>query len=109
LGDEYFRRADGELVAYADFVFEKAFGCEIFPEAARREIAIGEFPFPVGVVLDGVAVDGFVFAAVDGQIGLAVAVQVEFAERYGAFDRLLEDTSGYGVAVPDYLAGTSDV
>jgi hypothetical protein len=97
------------LVAYADFVFEETFGREVFPEAAWREIAIGEFPFPVGVVLHGVAIHGFVFAAVDGQIGLAIAVQVEFAERYGAFHRLFEDAGGYGVAAPDYLAGTSDV
>ena len=80
-----------------DVVFQEAFGGEVFSEAAWRKIAAGEFLFPVGVVLDGIAVDGFVLAAVDGKVGLAVAVEIEFAECNGVFDGTFVDPGGYGV------------
>jgi len=56
-------------------------------------------------VLDGVDVDGFVFAAVDGQVCLAVAVEIEFACADGALDGGFVDAGGYGLAVPDDIAG----
>ena len=67
-----------------DGVFEQTFGGEVLSKRARREIAVRQFFLPVGVVFDRVAVDGFVFAAVNAEVGLAVAVEIEGAEGDGA-------------------------
>src|ERR1700677_1335968 len=52
---------------------------------------------------DGVAVNGFEFSTVDGEIGLAVAVQIQFAQGDAACDRLLEDAGGDAHVVPGYF------
>jgi len=60
-------------------------------------------------VFDGIAVDGFVLASVNGEVRLTVAVQVEGAQGDAALDGLLEDPGGDSRAVPGYFAGETGV
>lgn len=87
-------RADAELVADVERVFEQALGGEVFAESPPWKVRLGELLAPVRVVFGRVGVDGFVGAAVHGEIGLAVATQVELLEFDGALDGRLEDSGG---------------
>jgi hypothetical protein len=60
-------------------------------------------------VLRGIAVDSFVGAAVDGEIGLTVSEEVELFGFDGAFDGTLEDGSRNLRSLPEDDPGTSDV
>jgi hypothetical protein len=64
---------------------------------------------PPGIVFDGIAVNGFVFAAVNAEIGLAVAIEIELAESEAAGDWLLEDAGGDDGVVPRNFAREADV
>lgn len=64
---------------------------EIFSEDPERQIATGQFLFPVGVVLNQIAVERLVLAAVHRQVRLFVAIQVECSQRHTSAHRLLED------------------
>jgi hypothetical protein len=60
-------------------------------------------------VRDWIAVDGILRAAVDGEVGLTVAVQIQRTQTDAAFDGLLEDAGGYRSAVPEHIAREADV
>ena len=56
-----------------------------------------------------VAVNGFMLAAVDCEVRLPVAVQVELAQTNATIDWFLEDSGGYGSRVPNDFAGQADI
>jgi hypothetical protein len=60
-------------------------------------------------MFDGVGVNGFVYAAVNGQVGLLVAFEVEGVEGGWPINGFFKDGSGDGFALPLDLAGTADV
>lgn len=70
---------------------------------------MGQLRFPVVVVRERIAIHGLMLAAMNGEIGLAVAVQIELAQGDAACDRLLVDGCGYGAAVPGHVAWESGV
>ena len=109
LGDHDFRRADGKPVAEMDRVFQQAFGGEVFSKDSQRQIPAGQLFLPVDVVFERVAIDGFVLAAVDGEVRLTVAVQIELVQSDAARDGLLEDGGSYDSAVPGDFAGEPDI
>ena len=51
-------------------------------------------------MFDGIAVGGFERAAMDGKVGLAVAIEIEAAEKDAALDGLLVDAGGDSAAIP---------
>jgi hypothetical protein len=51
-------------------------------------------------VLNGITIDGFIFSSMNFEIGLAIAVQVQFAQRDSAIDRVLENARRDGPSVP---------
>lgn len=55
------------------------------------EIEVGEFAAPVGVVFRRIGVDRLVRSAVDDEIGLLVAAEVQLLYVDRAFDRVLEN------------------
>src|SRR5882672_6239269 len=103
LRHDNFRGTDGELIAQMNGTLQQALGGEIFSKNSGRKFPARQVLFPNGVMLDGVAVDGFVLAAVNGEVGLTVAVQVEGAQGDAALDGLLEDPGGDTCAVPGYF------
>jgi len=109
LGHNKFGGANCEPVAEVYRVLLQALGREVLSKYGDWKIAPGQFFFPKGVVLDGVTVDGLVLAAVDGEICLAVAVQVKRTNGYAAFDGIFVDASRYRVAVPEDVARQTDV
>lgn len=109
LCDHQKRGTDAQLVADVERIFEQAFGGEIFAEGSPSEIGLRELFAPIGVVLGGICVNGFVGTAVDGEIGLSVAAQVELFGLDGAFDGTLEDGRRNLSSLPEDDPGTSDI
>ena len=100
---------DAELVTDVEGIFEQAFGCEILAESSPREVRFWELPAPVGIVLGGVGVDRLIGATMDGEVGLAVAAQIDTVQFDRALDGIFEDASGNLRSLPENDAGTSDV
>jgi hypothetical protein len=109
LRGNHFGGAHDEAVAEMHGIFQQAIRGEVFPEDAKGKIAAGQFLLPVGIVLDGVAVDGFVFTAMNLEVGLTVTIQIQLAKSDAARDRLLEDAGGDPGVVPGDFAGEADV
>ena len=77
LRDDHASGTDGELVAYVDRCLVETFCCQVFAEHAQRQLAPSQLVRPPSVVFVRVAVDRFEFAAMDAQIGLPIAIQIE--------------------------------
>ena len=58
---------------------------------------------------DGIAINRFVFPAVDREVSLTIILKVELAEGYASFDRILEDAGQYASTMPDHLAWEPDI
>jgi hypothetical protein len=89
LSHDEFGRADAEAVADADVAVEEAFGGQVLAERARAEVELRPLMRPELVELGRVGVDGLLRTAVDPEIGLAVALEVEPAQRHVPGDRFL--------------------
>src|SRR5262245_43305643 len=76
--------ADADAVADADPVVEQALGGQVLAERARAELELRPLARPELVVLGRVGVDGLVLTAVHAKVGLAVAVEVQTAQRHTA-------------------------
>ena len=90
--------ADSELVADEGVVFQKTFGREILAEIPPGEFAVRQLLAPVVVVFGGIGVDGLVLAAVNGEVGLMVAIEIHAAEQaragHGRFENAGEHVAG---------------
>src|SRR5205814_3602707 len=69
--------ADAVPVADADLVVGQALDGEVLAELAVPEVVPVQVPLPVPVRVELVHQDGALFAAVAGEVALAVAVQIE--------------------------------
>ena len=109
LGDLEDGVADAVAVADADGVVGHALDGEVLAEVARGQVVAAELPRPVVVGRAVVDVHGAVLAAVGGQVGLAVAVDVEPAHAPPAVHRRLEDRRVDGPVTPLHVAREADV
>jgi hypothetical protein len=64
---------------------------------------------PILVVFGSVAVDGLVAAAMNSEIGLLVAVEIEPPDHYGPIHRILENRSLDGNASPEDFTRSTDI
>ena len=109
LGDDELGGADAEAVADRDLLLERQpLDREVLAEGAERQLLPELLP-PEGVVLERVGVDRLRGAAVDGEVGLAVAVEVQATERDATLDRLLEDAGCHVASLPAHGAREADV
>jgi hypothetical protein len=60
-------------------------------------------------VFQWIAIYGFVFAAMHGEVGLLVAIEIEFAQKDAARDGFLEYAGSDVAAVPDDVARQSNI
>ena len=60
-------------------------------------------------MLGGIAVDSFIRATVDGEVGLAVSTEIELFEFDRAFDRAFEDTGRDLSSLPEDNERAADV
>ena len=65
---------------------------------------MGQIAPPIFIVLGRVSIDGFVGAAVNGEVCLAVSVEVESFYGDWAGDGLFEDGGGNGNSFPSEVA-----
>src|SRR5215467_10419385 len=89
-------------------IFQQALRGEVLSENAKGKIAARQLLLPVHIVPDGIAVNRFVFAAVNFKVGLAVALQIQLAKSDAARNGLLEDAGGDRRAVPLAFARETD-
>ena len=108
LGDDEACGADTELVADVDEILGHSFGREVFAERTWGKAAT-ELGLPAVVVFGGVGVDGLIGAAVNGEVGLGVAVEVETSQDDGVRHGVFEDAGGYHLSLPQDVAGHADV
>lgn len=80
-----------------------------FSRTFPRQFNSGQIAAPEIVMLRRVSVDGLVRPAVNFQIGLTVAVEIEFAHGDAARDRLFEDSRSNRAVLPEDFARQSDV
>lgn len=96
LGDLHDGVAEGECVADAEFGFQEAFRGEVLAEGAVGEAGDVQFSAPVGIVLEGIDIHGFVGAAVVHEVGLAVTSEIGAGEVDGAGDGFFKYARGPG-------------
>src|SRR6266700_4100262 len=86
-------------------LFRHALDREVFPKYAHWQFSGWQLPFPVVVVCEWVAVNGLIFSAVNTQIRLTVASQIELAQNDAAVDRFLEDSRNHASPAPGHFSG----
>jgi hypothetical protein len=109
LRDHDFGRSDGKSITEVDRVFQRTVDREILAKDSWRQRPARQLAPPILVVREGVAVDGLVLTAVDGEIRLAVAIQVQLSQRNAVFNRLLVDPGRDFRSPPKHFAGQSNV
>src|SRR5579864_3463519 len=97
------------LIADIHCGFIQALGRQVLAELAIRQVQAGEFCGPVRIVFNRIAVDCFVAAAVNRQIGLPVAGQVQLVHCDPAGDWLLEDSGEDAAAAKFDFSWLSDI
>ena len=108
-GDRQFDGADAQSVADVEFFFQQTFGGEVFTEGARRQFFIAELAAPEMVVLGRVDVDRLARPAVDGQVGLAIAVNIQSAHAHAPGHRRFENACANHPPIVNYLARQPDI
>jgi hypothetical protein len=68
-----------------------------------------EFGSPIVIVLDWVAVNSFVRAAVHAEVYLSISIEIERPQDDAAFNGLLVDRCGYAFPVPHKFPRQSTV
>src|SRR5437764_5421029 len=96
-------------IADVKIAFAEPFRGEVLAEHAPRQTHPGQLLAPEIVVLGRVAIDGFVRASMNREIGLAVSVKVEHSQRNRAANRFLEDAGADRGAVVESQLWSSDV
>src|SRR6202795_3682671 len=92
-----------------DRIFEQAFGGKILSKISQRQIVSRQFRLPIRIVLEWVAINGFVLAAMHGEGGLAVSVKIQLAQKDAALDGFFEYTGSHRVSVPQDFARQSNI
>src|SRR3954453_15752592 len=90
-------------------LFQHALDCEVFPKSADWQFSGWQLPSPVVVVCEWVAVNGLIFSAVNTEIRLTVAIQIELSQSDAAVDRFLEDSSNHASPAPGHFAGKPNI
>jgi hypothetical protein len=101
--------ADAVLIANADLVVGKSLNREIFSELAEHEITALKEMLPVVVRFHLVDEYGALLPTMTGEIGLAVAVDIQLAHHPSPCNRKLPDCSSHSPAVPRDFAGKADI
>jgi hypothetical protein len=101
--------ADLVAVADADLVVAQPFNREVLAKLSVDEVVSAELSFPVPLGVDLIDEHGPLFAAVAGQIALAVTVDIELAHAARADDGVLEDAGEDGLPLPGHVLRHADV
>ena len=109
LGKDELGGANAEAVPHGDLLLERQpLDGEVLAEHPERQLR-SELLSPEGVVLERIGIDRLRDAAVDCEVGLAVAVEVQATERDATLDRLLEDSGCHVASLPAHGAREADV
>ena len=103
------RSANAELIADVDGPFVQPLCGKVFAEHPVRQRPVGTFCLPDRIMLRGIDIHRFVAPAVNGEVGLLVAVEIEPMQHDAAGHRLFIDTGGHRLSVPLHRAWTADL
>ena len=101
--------ADPKDIADVNLVIRHAFDSEVFAEVSISEVIPIKLPPPVAITFEIVDIDGHVNSTMYREIGLAVAVQVQFAHHDPAGHRLLVDSCAHRSAFVFHCLGQGNV
>src|SRR4030095_1524843 len=87
----------------------QSLGREIFSEHTAGQIDSWQLCLPIAVVLRRVCINGLARAAVNGEIGLAVAIEIQRSRHDRSDNRFLENSRRYDLALPAFFPRQSDV
>src|SRR5271156_299202 len=93
------RSTHAVVVSEEGVFFEKPFGGEVFSEAPPGKFEVRQLPAPVIVMLGGIRVDRFVLSAMNGEIRLKIAIEIQAAKKKRARHRRFENAGGHLAAL----------
>ncbi len=97
------------LIADADLVVGQPLNGEVFSELAESKIVAAQELLPVVIRVHLINKNGTLFSAMTGEIGLAVAINIELAHHLPPLDGTLPDRGADSLAVPRHVARKTDV
>jgi hypothetical protein len=109
LRDFKYGTADVVSIADADLVVRKPLQCEIFAELTERKIAPAQKVLPVVIRVHLVDKYGSLLPAMTREIGLRIAIDIEFAHHSPSRNRGFPDGSSDRFAVPRHVARKTDI
>jgi hypothetical protein len=109
LGNQKARRTDFELISQANFRIKQFIHRQVFAKTPGAEVFTLQEGFPIRNVLPGISVHGFIDAAMDGQVDLAIALDIQFAHSCRSVDGLLEESGFNALAIRCHDLGKGDV
>ena len=104
-----YRTTDAVSITDADLVIRKPLDGEVFPELAESKIVAAQKALPVAVRIHLVDEYGAVLPAVTGEIGLRIAIDIEFAHHSPSINWRLPDRRSNRLAVPRHVARKADI
>jgi hypothetical protein len=104
-----YRITDAVSISDADLVIGKPLDGEVFSELAESKITTTQKVLPVMVRVHLVDKYGALLAAVTGEIGLRIAVDIEFAHHSPSINRGFPDCGTNSLTVPCHVAWQADI
>jgi hypothetical protein len=86
-----FSATDAVSITDADFVVSESIDGEVLPELAESKITSAQELFPVMIRIDLVDKNGALLPAMTGEVGLRIAIDIEFAHHSPSRNRRLPD------------------
>ena len=104
-----YRIANAVAIANADLVIRKSLNSEVFSELAEDEVFTSEKPLPVLIGVHLINKNGALLPTMTGEIGLAVANNIELAHHFSSLNRTFPDRSTDSLTVPCHVAWKTDI
>src|SRR5207253_7420559 len=109
LSDLKLRGADPDPVADHHVSLEQTFSREVLAERSPRQLHVRKFRTPERIVLARININSFVGTAVNGQVRLLIAIDVERAHDHPPVRRSLPDRSRHNATSPLDFTRKADV
>jgi len=101
--------ADSKAVSDVDPALEQSFRAQVLAKHSPGQVDSRQLKPPVIIVLGRVSVDCLVYPAVNLQIGLPVAIEVQGSKSNRAFNRIFEYAGSDQLPIRDDFAGKPDI
>jgi hypothetical protein len=101
--------ANAISITDADLVVGEPLDGKVFPKLAEAEVVATKKAFPIAIRVRLVNKYGALLAAVSGEIGLSIAVNIELAHHASPGNRKFPDCRSDNLAVPRHFAWKANI